>query len=201
MSHCMEAATPSNTWPAVAARQSDASLTNLGFGGQCHLDSFVARTIRELDADLISLKLGIHIVNIDSMRERVFVPAVHGFLDTIREKHPETRIVVISPIYCPHAEDYPGPTTPDESGKFKTLRGMEQLRVGTLNLKRIRVLLEEVVNTRTALGDRNLDYFCGLDLFGEADADDLPDDLHPNSEGYIRMGERFHSKYLSKFNF
>ena len=30
-----------------------------------------------------------------------------------------------------------------------------------------------------------------LDLFGAEDAADLPDDLHPNPAGYIRMGERF----------
>jgi lysophospholipase L1-like esterase len=28
-------------------------------------------------------------------------------------------------------------------------------------------------------------------LFGADDAGDLPDDLHPNPEGYIRMGHRF----------
>jgi lysophospholipase L1-like esterase len=31
----------------------------------------------------------------------------------------------------------------------------------------------------------------GLELFGAADAGDLPDDLHPNPAGYRRMGERF----------
>ena len=28
-------------------------------------------------------------------------------------------------------------------------------------------------------------------LVGAADAPDLPDDLHPNPAGYVRMGERF----------
>jgi lysophospholipase L1-like esterase len=36
-----------------------------------------------------------------------------------------------------------------------------------------------------------LGYLDGLSLFGADDAHDLPDDLHPNPEGYIRMGERF----------
>ncbi|MYB39286.1 MAG: GDSL family lipase, partial [Gammaproteobacteria bacterium] len=34
-------------------------------------------------------------------------------------------------------------------------------------------------------------YVDGLTLFGAADAGDLPDDLHPNPAGYIRMGGRF----------
>jgi len=51
-------------------------------------------------ADFISLKLGINVVNGDSMRERSFIPAVHNFLDTIREKKPNTPILIISPIIC-----------------------------------------------------------------------------------------------------
>jgi lysophospholipase L1-like esterase len=48
-----------------------------------------------------------------------------------------------------------------------------------------------VVGVRRALGDAHLHYVNGLDLFGSADAGDLPDDLHPNPAGYRRMGERF----------
>jgi len=112
ISHCLEAETPTGTWPAVAAAAAGLHLTSLGFGGQCHLDQFVARTIRDSDADLISLKVGINVINMDSMRERVFAPALHGFLDTIREGKPETPIVLVSPIYCPSAEHHPGRPSP-----------------------------------------------------------------------------------------
>lgn len=200
ISHCMEAESPTGTWPAVAARTAGICLTNLGFGGQCHLDQFVARTIRDLDVELISLKLGINVVNLDSMRERAFIPAVHGFLDTIRERQPDTKIVVISPIYCPGAEHRPGPTIPDENGKFKTFEGFENLRMGALSLTRIREILNAVVESRRSSGDRHIDYFDGLELFGEEDAPDLPDDLHPNPAGYQRIGERFFAKYLKKLD-
>ena len=191
ISHCMEAEEPAKTWPAVAARRSGVALQNLGFGGQCHLDQFVARTIRDAHADIVSIKTGINVVNMDSMRERVFVPALHGFLDTIREGKPDVPIVAISPIYCPSAETRPGPTVPNADGKFVTIDGFEPYRVGCLSLTRIRDIVAEVVDTRRAAGDDNLHYVDGLDLFGEADADDLPDDLHPNPAGYERMGERF----------
>ena len=85
ISHCAQALQPGLTWPAVAARRAGARLHSLGFGGQCHLDPFVARTIRDADPDLISIKTGINIINMDSMRERIFSPLLHGFLDTIRE--------------------------------------------------------------------------------------------------------------------
>jgi len=191
ISHCMEATTPTGTWPAVAAAAVGLHLTSLGFGGQCHLDPFVARTIRDSDADLISLKVGINVINMDSMRERVFVPALHGFLDTIREGKPDTPIVLVSPIYCPSAEHRPGPTFPDANGRFVTLSGHEAVQNGCLTLTRVRKLVEELVGVRRGLGDRNLYYLDGLELFGSADAPDLPDDLHPNPAGYRRMGERF----------
>ncbi|MGE9291343.1 MAG: SGNH/GDSL hydrolase family protein, partial [Puniceicoccales bacterium] len=41
------------------------------------------------------------------------------------------------------------------------------------------------------LGDKNLFYLDGLDLFGESQAKHLPDNLHPNAEGYKIMGENF----------
>jgi hypothetical protein len=188
ISHCMEAEQPAFIWPAVAARDARLALINLGFGGQCHLDQFVARTIGDADADVISIKVGINIINMDSMRERVFVPALHGFLDTIRERKPNTPIVLISPIFCPSAEHHPGPTLPNAEGKFVTFTGHSELRNGCMSLSRVRKLIEETVDRRN---DDNLDYLNGLDLFGQADRDDLPDDLHPNPDGYIRMGHRF----------
>ena len=42
-----------------------------------------------------------------------------------------------------------------------------------------------------AAGDPNLHHLDGLALFDEADVADLPDALHPNGDGYVRMGERF----------
>lgn len=194
ISHCMEAKLPSETWPAVAARRAGLSLMSFGVGGQCHLDQFMARTIREQEADFISMKIGINIINLDSMKERVFTPAMHGFLDTIREKKPLTPILVISPIYCPSAETRPGPTVPDGSGKFRTNEA--NLNTGSMSLTRVRELLQDLVEQRSAQGDENLSYFNGLELFNEEDRNDLPDDLHPNPAGYIRMGNRFFEKYL-----
>lgn len=191
ISHCMEAVAPGLTWPAVAARLTGSNLQSLGFGGQCHLDQFVARTIRDSDADVISIKTGINVINMDSMRERVFEPALHGFLDTIREGRPDTPIQLVSPIYCPSAEDHPGPTVPDGNGRFVTIPGSREIRAGCMSLTTARRIIERVVAARREAGDAQLHYLDGLELFGADDAADLPDDLHPNPAGYVRMGERF----------
>ena len=190
ISHCMEADRPTGTWPAVAARLAGVELQNLAFAGQCHLDQVVARTIRDLPADVISLKMGINVVNGDTMRERTFVMALHGFLDTIRDGHPSTPIALVTPIICPPAEDHPGPTLTDGRRVYVVPRAPE-LSVGALSLTRIRTLVADVAAARRAAGDEQLHVLDGLSLFGPDDVDDLPDDLHPNAAGYRRIGERF----------
>jgi hypothetical protein len=107
ISHCLEATQPTSTWPAIAARRAGVDLQNLAFAGQCMLDQMVARTIRDLPADFISVKAGINIVNGDTMRERTLVPALHGFLDTIRDGHPTAPIALITPIICPPSRTSP----------------------------------------------------------------------------------------------
>ncbi|MBK5288395.1 MAG: lipase [Acidimicrobiia bacterium] len=192
ISHCIEAHGPTEIWPAVAARLGDVELLQFGFAGQCHLDQFVARSIAEQQPDLISLKVGINVVNADSLKERTFAPALHGFLDTLREAQPETPILVVSPIICPLAEDHPGPTVPDGHGGFRVVPdGPPELRATSLTLQRIRSIVDAVVAGRRDRGDANLFTFSGLELFGEGDAPTLPDGLHPDGDGYLRIGERF----------
>ena len=134
---------------------------NLGFSGNAVLDPFVARAIRDQPADLITLKLGINIVNHDCMRRRAFRPAVEGFLDTVREGHPHTPLVLISPILCPMVEDRPGPTemdptSPPEAPTFRTLGRPDELQEDKLSLRLIRRELSEVVERRQAAGDAAL---------------------------------------------
>jgi lysophospholipase L1-like esterase len=47
--------------------------------------------------------------------------------------------------------------------------------------------------SRRQRDDANLHLMDGRDLFGTADVADLPDGLHPNTAGYVRMGHRFAS--------
>lgn len=191
ISHCIEAHGPTDVWPAAAARAGGVELAQFAFAGQCHVDQFVARSIAEAEPDLVSLKLGINVVNADSLKERTFPTAVHGFLDTLRERLPEVPVVVISPIVCPMAEDHPGPTVPDGAGGYHVIDGPTELRATSLSLTRIRELLAGIVETRRAGGDVNLFYLDGLDLFGADEGPTLPDGLHPDGDGYLRIAGRF----------
>jgi len=47
------------------------------------------------------------------------------------------------------------------------------------------------VETLRAHGDANIHYIDGLDVFGPEFAHLLPDELHPNAEGYRLIGKRY----------
>jgi hypothetical protein len=195
ISHGSNAAHPTAIWPALAASRGQVELVNLGFGGSALLDPFTARAMRDTPADLISLKVGINIVNGDVMRLRAFVPAVHGFLDTVREGHPTTPLLVVSPILCPVHEDTPGPLAPDFDGgtvRFKATGDPAERAAGRLTLNVIRDALARIVEQRAA-DDAHLHYLDGRDLYGEQDYAEfpLPDEVHPDPAGHRRIGENF----------
>jgi hypothetical protein len=156
ISHGFDAASPTMIWPAVAASLGGVELINLGLGGSALLDPFTARAMRDTPADLISVKMGINLVNLDLMRLRAFGPAVHGFLDTIREGHPTTPLLVVSPILCPIHEDTPGPVAFDSkalsAGKLRLIATGDPAEhaAGKLTLSVIRDELSRIVKQRAA---------------------------------------------------
>jgi hypothetical protein len=189
------AASPTTTWAALAAARGDVDLVNLGFSGSAMLDSFVARTMRDHPADLLSVKIGINLTNADVMRMRAFTPAVHGFLDTIRDGHPTTPLLVVSPVLCPMHEDTPGPGAVDLSDgtmRFRATGDPADVATGRLCLRTIREELARIVTQRAA-DDPHLHLLDGLALYGEPDAAEhpLPDRLHPDAATHRLMGERF----------
>ena len=179
ITHCRTAESPSFTWPAIAARKHGLNLTCLGYGGNCHLEPMIARMMRELPADFLSMKAGINIYGSDSLSIRTFQSAIIGFVQIVREKHPDTPFVVISPIFSPPRE-----TTPNAVG---------------FTLEDMRQEVAEAVEALKGMGDVNLHYLNGLELFGPDLAHLLPDDLHPDAEGYKIMGQNFVDKVASRF--
>jgi hypothetical protein len=163
ITHCRTADSPTKTWPAIVARTRGYDLTCFGFGGQCHLDPMMARVIRDREADLISLCLGIN-VHSGSLNERTFYAGILGFVQIIREKHPTTPIVLMSPIYAVHRET--------------------EINAVGLSLIHLRAEVKRAFDTLKAHGDENISYINGLDVFDSDNAHLLPDDLHPNNEGY-----------------
>lgn len=187
ISHGGDAASARETWPAQAGQALGLDWTNLGFGGNAMIDPPTARTIARLPADVITLKFGINIVTGDAMRRRVFTPALHGFLDTVRDAHPDVPIVVISAISCPGFEDLPGPRRLDADGRLTgTPRPGD---VGALSLAATRDAIAEVLAARD--DDPRLFGMDGRELLGPDDVHHLYDGLHPDPAGYDLMARRF----------
>ena len=190
ISHCIDADGPTGTWPVVAAALGGVEVINLSQAGNALLDPYVARTIRDMPAGLISLKVGINVVGLSAFRLRTFGPAVHGFLDTIREGHPDTPLLLISPVSCPALELVPGPITTCPDGWLAALGDPAVVAGGALSLTVVRAELARIAAARQA-SDPHLHYLDGRELLGPNEADDLTDGLHPNAAAYRRMGKRF----------
>ncbi len=184
ISQCVDTPDPSDSWPAAASRELDLDLISMGLAGSCMLDPYAARAIRDTPADLITLKIGINIVGADAFAARSLSPVIHGFLDTIRDGHPDTPIVVISPVFCGIHEFTPGPTVMSPDGRW-TAAG-----TGNLTLMDIRHALDRVVADRVT-HDRALFHFDGRRLLGEHDSSHLYDSVHPDTDGYRMIASRF----------
>lgn len=176
ITHCRAATSPALTWPAIAANRHDLHLTNMGYGGNCHLEAMQGRVIRDLPVDIITLKLGINVYGMASLNKRTFAAAAIGLVKLIREKHPMTPIGLITPIFCPYGEGNPNSID--------------------MTLENYREELRTAYGALKELGDDKLFIFEGRELLWKEDAHLLPDDLHPNGEGYQLMGERFAEKIL-----
>ncbi len=171
ITHCGSAHSPSKTWPAIVARERSWNLTCLGYGGQCHLDIQIARMMRDMPADYLSICAGINIYGKPTLNERTFRSSLIGFVQILREKHRETPLLLISPIYSAPREETPNP------------QGW--------TLGDYRTAVEEAVQLLRENGDRNVHYLSGLKIADHTLHDRMPDQLHPDGDGCIAMGANF----------
>jgi hypothetical protein len=168
ITQCTGAYGPSETWPALVARRHGWDLTAMGFAGECHLDPIAARTIRDTPARLISLCLGINIYGGATFSGRTLPGQVESFLHTVRDGHPHTPIVLITPLVAPEHEG-----KPNEVG---------------LTLDDVRACVE--LGARS-LADPDLQLIDGRTVLTSEEAKALyADDLHPGPDGYRLIADR-----------
>ena len=122
-------------------------------------------------ADYITLKLGINCIG-GSLNARTFPAAVLSLVQIIRAQHPETPIGLISPIGYPPNENQPN-------------------AVG-YTIEAMRCDIVDVHKRLVEMGDDNLQYFDGLQVFSLAEIDRYAEDqCHPEGDGIEVMADNF----------
>lgn len=155
---------PDKAWPAVAAREHGLDLVNLGYAGSARGEIPSAEELAELDADVISIAHGTNCWTRTPHSVDLFAAGLTAFLDIIRDGHPETPVVAISPITRPDGE-----ATPNRLGA---------------TLTDLRAAFESVVAERIALGDGALILVKGLPI---VPVGLLADGIHPGDQGHAAM--------------
>lgn len=179
ITQCKNSEGPSETWPALVANRFGLNLTCMGYGGNCHMEPVVTRMLRDQPADYISLCLGINMFGGSTYSNRTFRAGVLGTLLTLRDRHRNTPIVVVTPISNPPREDKPN------------LVGM------TLTL--MRETITQAVTLLQERGDKQLHLINGLDLFGPEFAHHMPDGLHPDAQGYHVLADQYAKVVMPAF--
>ncbi len=154
---------PSGAWPAIAGRRFGLDHVNLGYAGSARGELVSAEHIAGLDSPaVISVSHGTNCWtriphSVDQMTANT-----RAFLEVLRQGHPDTPIVVCSPVLRPDAEIAPN-------------------RLGA-TLVDLRNAIETVA--------RELDVVL-VSGDGLLTADQLPDGIHPGDEGHQVMAEAF----------
>ena len=153
------ATAPALAWPAIAGREHGLDVANLGYAGAARGELASAEQVAALDADLVTICHGTNCWTRLPHSAALFAEGLRAFLDIVRQGHPQTPLLLVSPVVRPDAEDTPN-------------------RLGA-TLADLRRAFEDVAGAR---GDVTL--VRGLDLLGP---EHLGDGIHPNDEGHRRM--------------
>jgi lysophospholipase L1-like esterase len=148
------------SYQAILGRKLNLDHVNLGFSGNGKGEAALAKAVADLAAAVYVLDFAQNNGTVESLAA-VYDP----FIGIVRERHPQTPIVAITPIYA--------------SGEA----------TGSKRNERMRSLIRKVVSVRIAAGDENLHLVEGPDLLGPSRVDGLVDGTHPNDLGFQWMAD------------
>lgn len=157
---------PARSWPAVAGRALGLDTVNLGYAGAARGELATASHIAALPARLITLAFGTNCWFGVPYSAPLLYETVRAFLAVVREGHPATPLLVLSPVLRPDAE---------ETGNA----------LGA-TLTELRAAMEEAVRDGVAAGDERLLLLPGRGLLR---AEHLVDGVHPDDRGHVLIAE------------
>jgi lysophospholipase L1-like esterase len=163
---------PAQAWTAIAARKAGLDLVNLGYARSGRGEIASAEQMAALDAEVITLSYGTSCWSRVPHSTAMIEAGLDAFLDVLRQGHPDTPTIVMSPLVRPEGE-------------------VEPNRLGA-TLEEIRRTIELVTRWRIGEGDENLALLPGRDLIDEGY---LSDGIYPGDEGHKRIAAAV-AKYL-----
>ncbi|GGY68269.1 GDSL-type esterase/lipase family protein [Streptomyces xanthochromogenes] len=156
---------PAHAWPAVAGRALGLDTVNLGYAGGGRGELPTAEQLARLSGDVITLAFGTNCWSPVPFSATLMHETTLAFLRLVRQGHPTTPLLLVSPLLCPEAE-----RTPNALGA---------------TLSELRAAMEGATEELIAGGDHTLQLLPGKDLLTP---DHLVDGLHPTDEGHAVLG-------------
>ncbi|MET9322108.1 GDSL-type esterase/lipase family protein [Streptomyces sp. NPDC003038] len=156
---------PAHGWPAVTGRALGWDAVNLGYAGAARGELAVAEQLAGLPADVLTLAFGTNCWTGVPFSAPLLYETTRTFLDLLRQGHPRTPLLLVSPVLRPDAERTPN-------------------RLGA-TLGALRDAMERATRERIAAGDDRLAVLPGRGLLGP---EHLADGLHPNDAGHRVLG-------------
>lgn len=155
------ASRPGMSYSAILGRRLDVPVINLGFSGNGRSEPEVARLVAELDPAVFVLD------PLGNMFPEGVAERMPTFIETIRERHPETPILLNENLFYP--------TVPHLSAR--------KARVDASNTHLRRIAAE-----RQAAGDRRISLIPAADLTVD-NGDTTVDGTHPTDHGFLLMAD------------
>lgn len=156
---------PAHGWPAVTGRALGWDTVNLGYAGAARGELATAEQLAGLPADVLTLAFGTNCWSRVPFSAPLLYETTRAFLELVRQGHPRTPLLLVSPVLRPDAE-----RTPNKLGA---------------TLGALRDAMERATRDRIAAGDDRLAVLPGRDLLGP---EHLADGLHPNDSGHQVLG-------------
>jgi lysophospholipase L1-like esterase len=158
------ASEPAGAWPHRIAREERLDVVNLGYAGSARGEIASAEEIAALPAEIVTIAHGTNCWTRTPHSAGMLAEGLRAFLRIVREGHPHTPIVALSPVLRADAESTPN-------------------RLGA-TLAQLRAAFEAVVAERSAAGDGALRLVSGLPLLGR---ERFPDGVHPDDRGHAQL--------------
>ncbi|WWR55077.1 GDSL-type esterase/lipase family protein [Streptomyces sp. SCSIO 30461] len=152
---------PAHSWPAITGRALGLDTVNLGYAGCARGELPTAEQLARLPAELLTLAFGTNCWSRTPHTAALMYETVRAFVALVRRGHPNTPLLLLSPLLRPEAE-----STPNAVGA---------------TLTQLRTAMESAVHDLMAEGDRRLMLLPGRRLLTDRH---LVDGLHPNDSGH-----------------